>query len=90
VVLDFNRPEGTPGLAGAARLASFQRFYLRQLVVPAARLFGLPEQYAYLEASLQRFPTAVEQESLAQAAGFRFVRHRPLAAGLMGMLELRA
>jgi hypothetical protein len=27
---------------------------------------------------------------LARAAGFRTVRHRPLAAGLMGLLELEA
>jgi len=89
-VLDFNRPEGSTGLPAAAAVASFQRFYLRHLVVPAAQVFGLPDQYAYLEASLQRFPTAGEQEALARAAGFRTVRHRPLAAGLMGLLELEA
>ena len=89
-VLDFNRPEGSPGLAAASQLAAFQRFYLRQLVVPVARSFGLPEHYAYLEASLRQFPTGPEQESLARDVGFRRVRHRPLAAGLMGLLELEA
>jgi len=84
-VLDFNRPE-----AAASQVAAFQRFYLRQLVVPAARAFGLPEHYAYLEASLQQFPTGPEQEALARGAGFQRVRHRPLAAGLMGLLELEA
>jgi demethylmenaquinone methyltransferase/2-methoxy-6-polyprenyl-1,4-benzoquinol methylase len=88
-VLDFNRSEPGAGPAAAA-VARFQRLYLRQLVVPAARAFGLPEQYAYLEASLARFPTAAEQEALARAAGFTLVRHRPLAAGLMGLLELQA
>ncbi len=83
-VLDFNRPP--PGAA----VAHFQRGYLRRVVVPAARLFDLEEHYAYLEASLARFPTAVEQERLAGAAGFASVRHRPLAAGLMGLLELVA
>jgi demethylmenaquinone methyltransferase/2-methoxy-6-polyprenyl-1,4-benzoquinol methylase len=89
-VLDFNRPEGSPGLVAASQVAAFQRFYLRQLVVPAARAFGLPEHYAYLEASLRQFPTGPEQEALAWGAGFRRVRHRPLAAGLMGLLELVA
>jgi len=81
-VLDFNRPEGT--------MAAFQRLYLRRLVVPTARLAGLPEHYAYLEASLERFPRAGEQLALARAAGFTAQAHRPLAAGLMGLLELVA
>ena len=82
VVLDFNRlPPGQPA-------AGFQRFYFRQVVVPAARRVGLADQYAYLEASLQRFPTGSEQQVLARRAGFSEVRHRPLAGGLMGLLEL--
>jgi demethylmenaquinone methyltransferase/2-methoxy-6-polyprenyl-1,4-benzoquinol methylase len=81
-VLDFNRPTGA--------VARFQRFYLRRLVVPTAERFGVPEHYAYLEASLQRFPTGPEQEALAREAGFSLVRHRPLAGGLMGMLQLVA
>ncbi|MFM7264825.1 MAG: bifunctional demethylmenaquinone methyltransferase/2-methoxy-6-polyprenyl-1,4-benzoquinol methylase UbiE [Cyanobium sp.] len=84
VVLDFNRP--SPGSLPAV----FQRLYLRQVVVPAARSFGLEEHYAYLESSLARFPTAPEQEQLAREAGFGSVRHLPLAAGLMGLLDLCA
>jgi demethylmenaquinone methyltransferase/2-methoxy-6-polyprenyl-1,4-benzoquinol methylase len=83
-VLDFNRPD--PASAPAA----FQRFYLRRLVVPAARAVGLPEQYAYLEESLARFPTGLVQEDLARSAGFSRAHHRPLAGGLMGLLELVA
>jgi demethylphylloquinol methyltransferase len=81
-VLDFNRPTGA--------VARFQRFYLRRLVVPTAERFGVSEHYAYLEASLQRFPTGLEQEALAREAGFSLVQHRPLAGGLMGMLQLVA
>lgn len=81
-VLDFNRPSGA--------VAAFQRFYLRRLVVPTADRFGIPEHYAYLEESLQRFPTGAQQQVLALEAGFRAVRHRPLAGGLMGLLELVA
>ncbi|MGB5136006.1 MAG: class I SAM-dependent methyltransferase, partial [Prochlorococcaceae cyanobacterium] len=81
-VLDFNRPSGA--------VASFQRFYLRRLVVPTAERFGIPEHYAYLEASLQRFPSASAQQALARHAGFSLARHWPLAGGLMGVLELVA
>ena len=87
-VLDFNRPD--LAVPGAERLAQFQRFYLRQLVVPTAERFGVRENYAYLETSLARFPTAPQQEQLARLAGFSQVRHRPLAGGLMGLLELVA
>jgi demethylmenaquinone methyltransferase/2-methoxy-6-polyprenyl-1,4-benzoquinol methylase len=87
VVLDFNRLD--PATGGSARaIASFQRAYLRRLVVPAARWFGLPEHYAYIEASLERFPSGAEQQRLALAAGFQTARHQPLAAGLMGLLIL--
>jgi ubiquinone/menaquinone biosynthesis methyltransferase len=98
-VLDFNRPEvgggesavavSSAGMSSAA-MAAFQRAYLRRLVVPAARALSLGEQYAYLEASLERFPTGPAQEVLARRAGFSRVRHLPLAAGLMGLLELVA
>ena len=84
-VLDFNRPADAQGTA-----AAFQRFYLRRLVVPLARQAGLEEQYAYLERSLERFPTGSEQQELAHAAGFSKARHRLLAGGQMGLLELIA
>ncbi|MCX5931604.1 MAG: bifunctional demethylmenaquinone methyltransferase/2-methoxy-6-polyprenyl-1,4-benzoquinol methylase UbiE [Cyanobacteria bacterium] len=87
-VLDFNRPD--PSAPTGALAAAFQRLYLRRLVVPTARLFDLPEQYAYLEASLERFPSGAEQERLARRAGFGWARHRPLAAGQMGLLQLLA
>jgi demethylmenaquinone methyltransferase/2-methoxy-6-polyprenyl-1,4-benzoquinol methylase len=83
-LLDFNRP------APETLSAALQRLCLRRVVVPAAGLAGLREHYAYLEESLKRFPTGAEQVRLAGRAGFRRVRHRPLAAGLMGLLELEA
>jgi len=89
VVLDFNRVDPVAG-GGARAIAAFQRAYLRRLVVPAARWFGLPEHYAYIEASLERFPTGAEQQRLALRAGFQMARHDPLAAGLMGLLCLTA
>lgn len=82
-VLDFNR------LPESSWSAAFQRQYLRRIVVPAAALAGLEAQYAYLEASLKRFATGAQQESMAMNAGFRSAKHRPLMAGQMGMLLLQ-
>ena len=81
-VLDFNRP--------GALAARFQQAYLRRVVVPAARRVGLEQHYAYLEASLARFAGGPRQEQLAVRAGFAQARHRSLAGGLMGLLELVA
>ena len=83
-VLDFNRLHPTTWSA------AFQRLYLRRVVVPAASMAGLESQYAYLEDSLARFATGVEQEAMAQAVGFRSARHRSLMGGQMGMLLLEA
>ena len=84
-VLDFNRPLDPQGAT-----AAFQRFYLRQVVVPLARQAGLEAEYAYLEDSLSRFPTGPEQERLAREAGFAHARHRLLVGGQMGVLQLIA
>ncbi len=91
-VLDFNRPDpdGPGGTLAAGVQQRFQQAYLRAVVVPAARLCGVPDHYAYLEQSLRRFPTGPEQERLARTAGFSMARHRLLAAGQMGLLELVA
>jgi demethylmenaquinone methyltransferase/2-methoxy-6-polyprenyl-1,4-benzoquinol methylase len=82
-ILDFNRPADPAGAT-----AGFQRLYLRRVVVPLARQAGLESEYAYLEDSLRRFPTGAEQEALALAAGFSSARHRLLAGGQMGLLQL--
>ena len=84
-VLDFNRALDPQGMT-----AQFQRFYLRQLVVPLAKLAGLEAQYAYLEDSLARFPTGPQQEQLARDAGFSQAQHQLLAGGQMGLLQLIA
>ena len=80
-VLDFNRSDGV--------VASLQTMALRRVVVPVASQLGLQQQYAYLETSIAEFPTGLEQEQLALAAGFSWALHRPMAGGLMGLLELR-
>lgn len=87
-VLDFNRPD--PSDPSAEAITRFQLAYLRRIVVPVADLAGLGEHYAYLEASLRRFPTGPEQEQLAREAGFSRARHWPMAFGTMGRLDLVA
>ena len=79
-VLDFNRGEGAA--------SALQTQALRRVVVPVASQLGLKEQYAYLETSIAEFPTGVEQEQMALSAGFSWAQHRPIAGGLMGLLEL--
>ena len=88
-VLDFNRPDPAGGLS-QGWAAQFQHFYLNRVVVPVASLVDLKDHYAYLETSLARFPTALQQIELARQAGFAEVGYRPLAAGLMGFLTLVA
>ena len=80
-VLDFNRSSGY--------VAALQTMALRRVVVPVASQLGLKEQYAYLETSIAEFPTGVDQEQMAISAGFSWAQHRPIAGGLMGLLELR-
>lgn len=88
-VLDFRHIDPAAGGLEALR-ERFQRLYLRHLVVPTARVAGLEAEYAYLEKSLERFPHGQQLVDLARRAGFSRVAHRPLAAGLMGLLELQA
>jgi demethylphylloquinol methyltransferase len=80
-ILDFNRPT-------SAMMQQFQRWYLRQIVVPIASCFDLKEEYAYLETSIARFPTGPAQIQLAEQAGFEAVRHYAIAADTMGILVI--
>jgi demethylphylloquinol methyltransferase len=80
-ILDFNRPT-------TSIMQDFQRWYLRQIVVPIASRFNLKEEYAYLETSLARFPTGPEQVQLATQAGFADVRHYAIAFDTMGILVM--
>lgn len=94
-VLDFNRHDPGREVPGWPRRQAemalrFQQLYLRRLVVPLADWAGIREEYAYLESSLERFPTGRDQERLALEAGFAEARHCPLAVGQMGLLQLIA
>ena len=83
-LLDFNRAPDS------SLLTSFQRFYLRLIVVPIASLLGFHDQYAYLEKSLKHFPEGKILAELALRNGFVTAEYRLLAGGLMGALLLKA
>ncbi|KAL3146980.1 hypothetical protein ABBQ38_014948 [Trebouxia sp. C0009 RCD-2024] len=78
-VLDFNNSEDP-------FVDQFQEFSLQNIVVPAARLYGLAEEYEYLRPSIKRFATGKQQEELARMAGFAKATHYEIGFGLMGTL----
>lgn len=80
-ILDFHRPN-------QSFLQAFQQWYLQNIVVPTANRFGLTEEYAYINPSLDRFPTGSEQVNIAYQAGFSRAIHYPIAGGMMGVLVL--
>ena len=80
-ILDFHRPS-------EAYMQGFQQWYLQNIVVPTARDFGLEEEYAYINPSIERFPIGTEQVQLAFRAGFKSATHYPLMGGMMGVLVL--
>jgi ubiquinone/menaquinone biosynthesis methyltransferase len=81
VILDFHLPYDPLG-------RKFQEFYLTNIVVPIATLYGLAEEYGYLYPSLQRFPQGRVQEQIALSCGFRSATHYAIAGGMMGILVL--
>ena len=80
-ILDFHRPS-------EGYMQAFQQWYLANIVVPTAENMGMKEEYAYINPSVERFPTGKEQVELAQAAGFSQSIHYPLMGGMMGILVL--
>lgn len=80
-ILDFHRPK-------SPLIRNFQQWYLDSIVVPAATQLGMRDEYAYLNPSLDRFPTGQEQVKLGLEAGFSEAIHYSIAAGMMGVLVL--
>ncbi len=78
-ILDFHRP------ADRTRQV-FQQWYFDNVVVPLAERFQLTQEYAYIQPSIERFPTGTIQVELAKAAGFGQARHYPFAGDMMGVL----
>jgi demethylmenaquinone methyltransferase/2-methoxy-6-polyprenyl-1,4-benzoquinol methylase len=80
-ILDFHRPDNP-------LMQTFQQWYLQNLVVPTAEKFNLTQEYAYINASLEKFPTGSKQIKLAYEAGFTHAVHYPIAGGMMGVLVI--
>jgi demethylphylloquinol methyltransferase len=80
-ILDFHRPSNN-------LVRHFQQWYLDTIVVPKAAQLGMTDEYAYLNPSLDRFPTGSEQIKLGLVAGFSQAIHYPIANGMMGVLVL--
>jgi demethylphylloquinol methyltransferase len=80
-ILDFHRPSND-------LIRGFQQWYLDTIVVPKATQLGMRAEYAYLNPSLDRFPTGSAQVQLGLAAGFTQAIHYPIASGMMGVLVL--
>ena len=80
-ILDFHRPANH-------LIRSFQQWYLNSIVVPKATELGMMDEYAYLNPSLDRFPTGQEQIKLGLDAGFSRGVHYSIASGMMGVLVL--
>jgi ubiquinone/menaquinone biosynthesis methyltransferase len=81
-ILDFHRPVGIP------LLEQFQRWYLNTQVVSQAKVLGLGAEYAYIDPSLDRFPSGEEQRQMALRAGFATAKFYPLVWGMMGVLVI--
>jgi demethylphylloquinol methyltransferase len=80
-ILDLHRPS-------SSLMRSFQQLYLDTLVVPMAQQFGMTQEYAYINPSLEKFPIGSEQVALARQAGFATATHYPIAGAMMGVLVL--
>lgn len=78
-ILDFHKPEQQEKQA-------LQQWYMQTFVVPLAQQFQLTEEYAYIQPSIERFPTGKMQEQLARETGFRHAIHYPFVGDMMGVL----
>jgi demethylmenaquinone methyltransferase/2-methoxy-6-polyprenyl-1,4-benzoquinol methylase len=84
VVLDFGKP-------AHALPAALYRAYLGTVMPAVGWLFhGDPQTYAYIPASLERYPAQRGVEALMRAAGFGEVRFEERLLGTMGINVGRA
>jgi len=75
VVLEFSLPGGALG-------ALYRLYFRRVLPFVGGLVSGDRSAYAYLPASVGRFPKPHEFGALMEQAGFRSVRWRPLSLGI--------
>jgi demethylmenaquinone methyltransferase/2-methoxy-6-polyprenyl-1,4-benzoquinol methylase len=81
-ILDFGEPSGLIG--------QFYRFYFRQILPKVgAYISGVKGPYAYLPASVARFPAPSEMLDRMRAAGLRDVSWTPYTFGIAGLYRGR-
>ena len=76
-ILEITRPRGL--------LAPFCRFWFDGVVPLLGKLLPGGAAYTYLPASVRRFPAPPELAALIEAAGFRDVRYRTFAGGIVAL-----
>ncbi|MGH9668990.1 MAG: ubiquinone/menaquinone biosynthesis methyltransferase [Terriglobales bacterium] len=79
-ILEFQEPSGLMG-------ALYGAYFRRVLPVVGTMISGVPGAYAYLPASVRRFPGAEEMLALMRAAGFREVSWAPYTFGIAGLFR---
>jgi demethylmenaquinone methyltransferase / 2-methoxy-6-polyprenyl-1,4-benzoquinol methylase len=77
-ILDFSEPGGVLGTLYAL-------YFRRILPAIGARLSGMGSAYAYLPASVERFPPPSEMLDLMRSAGFTQVSWSPYSFGIAGL-----
>ena len=81
-ILDFGEPAGLMG--------KLYRFYFKQVLPKVGALIsGVRGPYAYLPASVERFPKPEEMLSRMSAAGLRDVSWTPYTLGISGLYRGR-
>lgn len=82
LVLDFSVPR--PPLRG------LYRFYLHRILPHFARvLTGDRGAYEYLGASIEKFPSGAEMNSMIESAGFHEAKCQPLTGGIVSLYTAR-
>jgi demethylmenaquinone methyltransferase/2-methoxy-6-polyprenyl-1,4-benzoquinol methylase len=79
-ILEFQEPRGFTG-------AVYGLYFRRVLPVVGTMISGVRGAYAYLPASVRRFPAAEEMLELMRAAGFREVSWTPYTFGMAGLFR---
>ena len=77
-ILDFGEPEGVIG-----RL--YRIYFRRVLPVIGTAVSGVPGPYAYLPASVERFPAPAEMIERMRQCGFRAASWKPYTFGIAGL-----
>jgi demethylmenaquinone methyltransferase/2-methoxy-6-polyprenyl-1,4-benzoquinol methylase len=76
-ILEITRPRGV--------LAPFCRFWFDRVIPLLGKLLPGGSAYTYLPASVRRFPGPEELANLIATAGFRDVRYRTFAGGIVAL-----